>query len=269
LPNFFCKPFNNATDGFGFAGQLRLYLQWTIARNWANFGWSLGVPCAKERSLMPIKSNIKCWARRVLTVVFACGLAVGAFALSVIAHHNFHTVSPGLVYRSAQMDAGALATVIREHGIRSIINLRGAGAGNGWYDAETNTSRQFGVQHFDYALSASRELTDEEMDQILATISNAPKPILIHCRCGADRTGLVGALYLYRLEGEPAQTADSQLTLFYGHVPQWVWSGTIAMDNSFWRYVRHHAQAPKSAVTTDPKVAPDEISSLAHSGAVP
>jgi protein tyrosine phosphatase (PTP) superfamily phosphohydrolase (DUF442 family) len=225
---------------------------------------------------MPQKSNnaLKGWIRRLLLVALAFGLAVGSFALSIAAHHNFHIVSPGLVYRSAQMDAPALAAVIREDGIKSILNLRGAGDGKGWYTDEINTSRQLGVQHFDYALSASRELTDEEMDQILATISSAPKPILIHCKSGSDRTGLVGALYLYGLEGQPAQSADRQLTLFYGHVPQWVWSGTIAMDNSFWRYVRHHAQPPKLAEVNGGSLAPNDISSLsrpdlAHAGTTP
>ena len=38
------------------------------------------------------------------------------------------------------------------------------------------------------------------MEAILATLDHAPKPVLIHCKNGADRTGLVGALYLYGLE---------------------------------------------------------------------
>ena len=129
--------------------------------------------------------------RRSLPLLLVPGLALLAFVCSVVAHHNFYVVSPGLVYRSAQMNAGALSVVIPEYGIKSILNLRGAGEGKDWYSAEINTSRQFGVQHFDYALSASHELKDEEMDQILATIRNAPKPILIHCKSGSDRTGLV------------------------------------------------------------------------------
>jgi protein tyrosine/serine phosphatase len=208
-----------------------------------------------------LKSGLARGIRWSLLVVLLPGLALGAFVLSVVAHHNLHIVSPGLVYRSAQMNADALAAVIPEYGIKSILNLRGEGEGKDWYVAETNTAREFGVQHYDYALSATRELTDEEMDEILATIRNAPKPILIHCKSGSDRTGLIGALYLYGLEGRPAQSAQSQLAVFYGHIPHLIWCGSIAMDNSFWRYVSNHAQLPKTS-SANGAVAPDDLSSL-------
>jgi protein tyrosine phosphatase (PTP) superfamily phosphohydrolase (DUF442 family) len=207
------------------------------------------------------KNALACGARRLLLLLLLPGLALGAFVFSVVAHHNFHIVSPGQVYRSAQMNADALAAVIPEYGIKSILNLRGAGEGKDWYVGEIKTARQFGVQHFDYALSASRELTDEEMDQILATIRSAPKPILIHCKSGSDRTGLVGALYLYSLEGQPPQSAQRQLAVFYGHVPHLLWCETIAMDNSFWRYVSNHAQLPKTS-TVKGILTPDNLSSV-------
>jgi protein tyrosine/serine phosphatase len=209
-----------------------------------------------------LKNGLAGGIRRLLLVLLVPGLALGAFVLSVVAHHNFHIVSPGLVYRSAQMNAGALAAVIPEYGIKSILNLRGAGEGKDWYDAETNTAREFGVQHYDFALSATRELTNEEMDQILDTMRSAPKPILIHCKSGSDRTGLIGALYLYGLEGQPAQSARTQLAVFYGHIPHLIWCDSIAMDNSFWRYVSNHAQLPKASAANG-AATPDNLSSLA------
>jgi len=130
---------------------------------------------------------------------------------------------------------------VQEHGIKSILNLRGAD-GSDWYNAETNRSRQLGVRHFDFALEAGRELKDEEMDQILAMIDNAPKPMLIHCKSGADRTGLVGALYLYSVEGKSSALAGRELTVLCGHIPYLFWRDTSAMDRSFWRYVNSHSQ---------------------------
>jgi len=38
---------------------------------------------------------------------------------------NFHEVSKGTVYRSAQLDEDELAEYIDRYGIRSILNLRG------------------------------------------------------------------------------------------------------------------------------------------------
>lgn len=182
------------------------------------------------------------WIRRLLLLLAVPAAVLAAYFLSLFAHDNFHIVSPGLVYRSAQMNGDALAGIIREYGVKSILNLRGSAMDKDWYVEELNTARRLGVQHYDFALSATRELKDTEMDEILATIRDAPKPVLIHCKSGADRTGLVGALYLYGLEGRSASAAGRQMTVLYGHVPHLLWSGTEAMDNSFWRYVENHQQ---------------------------
>jgi protein tyrosine/serine phosphatase len=193
------------------------------------------------------RNNASRRIRRLLPALAVPAVALAAYFLSLAAHYNFHIVSSGLVYRSAQMNGEALAETISHYGIKSILNLRGPGPDKDWYVAEVDTARRLGVQHFDYALSASHELKDAEMDEILATIRDAPKPVLIHCKSGSDRTGLVGALYLYGLEGRSASAAGRQLTVRYGHVPHLLWSGTEAMDNSFWRYVKNHKQPAADA----------------------
>lgn len=190
---------------------------------------------------------------KYLLAAFLCTVvAVGAFVVQLAARHNFHVVSAGRIYRSGRMPPDSLASAIREHGIKSIVNLCGGSDSNEWYRAETATARELGVKHFDFNLSASRELNNGEMEQILATIDSAPKPILIHCKTGSDRTGLVGALYLYGLEGESADTASRELSIAYGHVPHLFWRSTIAMDNSFWRYVKNHEHQPNSADVREP-----------------
>jgi protein tyrosine/serine phosphatase len=173
-------------------------------------------------------------ARRLLLVLLLCIGAVAAYVLHLVAADNFHVVSPGQVYRSSQMNSNALAQIIHEYGIKSILNLRGEKPKDAWYPDETNTASQLGVKHFDFALSAAREVTDKEIEQILAIIRDAPKPVLIHCQAGADRTGLVSALYCLAIESQTPVEADKQLTVWYGHVPL---LQTMAMDRSFWRYV--------------------------------
>jgi len=185
----------------------------------------------------------RCGIALIAGAVILVAGAVG-FLLYVTAHDNFHIVSTGRLYRSGQMKPDVLAQVIRDHGIKSIVNLRGDSGDMDWYFSETNTAWRLGVQHFDFSLSANRELKDEEMDQILTTMSTAPKPILIHCKTGSDRTGLVGALYLYGVEGKSPEKAEHELNYIYGHVPHLFWRDTIAMDRSFWRYVSNHIQEP-------------------------
>lgn len=205
----------------------------------------LSVPAGEVIAKGFLRGALDRWWRRYGKVALlgaVAGAAVlGVFVGHILAQHNFHVVSAGLIYRSAQLDVAGLTQVVQEHGIKSILNLRGVD-GADWYNAETNRSQQLGVAHFDFPLEAGRELKDEEMDQILAMIDSAPKPMLIHCKSGADRTGLVGALYLYSLEGKSSALAGRELTVLCGHIPYLFWRDTSAMDRSFKRYVNAHAQ---------------------------
>ena len=177
------------------------------------------------------------WSGLLLLTV---ALAVGGYVLYLLATDNFHVVVAGQVYRSGQMNSGALARVIHERGIKSVLNLRGGGGADGWYRDETNTTHQLGVEHYDFALSAGREVSDEEIETIMATIRHTPKPLLIHCNGGADRTALISAIYLYTIEGRTAAESNRALNPFYGHIPYLHWRYSIAMDRSYWRYVSNH-----------------------------
>jgi uncharacterized protein (TIGR01244 family) len=178
--------------------------------------------------------------RRLWIIPTAIALIVGMFALNLVVSDNFHTVSPGQIYRSAQMTPDALSRAVQQHGIKTVVNLRG-NVEEDWYNAETNASAKLGVKHYDFSLSATTELTDPQMGEILATIAAAPKPVLIHCKSGSDRTGLISALCVYDLDGKSASAASRQLSVLYGHVP-WFGNATVAMDRSFWRYVSNHIQ---------------------------
>jgi protein tyrosine/serine phosphatase len=174
--------------------------------------------------------------RRVLVVIGVLLLSVGASAggyYAWVQHDgNFHAVDQGVLYRSGQLDEEELARVIDEYRIRSILNLRGADPGTAWYDDELALSQRRGVAHFDVALSARRRVGRAEIMRILAILRAAPKPVLIHCKAGADRSGLVAAAYLLLVDGEDALLAGRQLSLRYGHFP-YLGNRTRAMDESF------------------------------------
>jgi hypothetical protein len=89
-------------------------------------------------------------------------------------------------------------------------------------------------------MSASRELTPAQMAELAQILRDAPKPVLIHCGSGSDRTGLACALYLFDA-GYPAEAVAYQLSLRFGHFP-YLWSGSWAMDNSLKAY-RDHLRA--------------------------
>ncbi|MBB1177716.1 protein tyrosine phosphatase [Pseudomonas sp. FW305-3-2-15-E-TSA4] len=139
---------------------------------------------------------------------------VGATAMT----GNFHTVAEGEVYRSAQPSPAALERYVREHGIRTVINLRGENPSDGWYQDEVATSRRLGLRHIDFRMSAKRGITRREAWGLIQIMQRAPKPILIHCESGADRTGLASALYVAGIQRRGEDAAEEQLSLKYGHI---------------------------------------------------
>jgi protein tyrosine phosphatase (PTP) superfamily phosphohydrolase (DUF442 family) len=174
-------------------------------------------------------------------VLVAGGLLAGSLASYcgvVVYRGNFHTVDAGRIYRSAQLGRDELAKQIRANGIKSIVNLRGAHPGQPWYDDEIAVSRAAGVVHYDYPLSANRALTPVETRDIVEILRTAPMPILVHCKSGADRSGLVAALYRSAVKHQPPSEAARELSLWYGHLP-FLWSGTRAMDETFQGFVRN------------------------------
>jgi protein tyrosine/serine phosphatase len=172
--------------------------------------------------------------RKLRIVVFVVMLPAGAVTWFgwLQASGNFHVVAAGKLYRSAQPSADELAAYAKTHGVRSVINLRGAHPGDPWYDEEMRASNALGLRHIDLALSARRELTPAQLASLKKAFSEAPPPILVHCKSGADRTGLAAALYLLDMERLPAETAAAQLSIRYGHWP-FFWSGAAAMDRTF------------------------------------
>lgn len=191
----------------------------------------------RERCGLVLKLRL---VRRLLYAVIIAILLIGTYVGKILVQHNFHVVSPGTIYRSGQMSASALSEVIRRWDIRTVVNLRGASPDHSWYREETNILGNLGVDHADFALSAGREPADEEIKALMEAIRKSPKPILVHCNGGADRSGLISALYLYIIEGRTADDASSQLSPVYGHVPYLHWRYSIAMDRCFWRYVNAH-----------------------------
>lgn len=154
---------------------------------------------------------------------------------------NFYAAAPG-VFRSAQPSAAQLTRYARQHQLRAVLNLRGAFPGHAWYDEELATSATLGLTHLDLRLSAIEEPSLAQLDELVDTLRRAPRPLLVHCQAGADRTGLAIALYRYAVLHQSADEARAGLNLAQGHFP-WLWSKTDAMDRAFERYVSQRAPA--------------------------
>lgn len=123
-------------------------------------------------------------------------------------------IKDGKAYRSGQLSASQLATMQTRYGIKSIINLRGANYKEHWYQEEVTFAKAHNLAHYDYPLSSKRPLTLSQEAELVQLMAAAPKPVLVHCDQGLERTGTAAALYVAKVEQGSRSDALQQLTLF-------------------------------------------------------
>jgi len=136
--------------------------------------------------------------------------------------YNLHWVVPGDAARSAQAYAGFLAAFLRANAIRAVINLRGRHPKFGWWKYETRTCARLDVAHFDAMLDSRRLPLREMLVALFDAFDAAPRPFVVKCSGGQDRTSFASALYLVHQGGWGAmQSARGQFArLPYLHFPK-------------------------------------------------
>lgn len=157
---------------------------------------------------------------------------MGGYLYTLQYNGNVHTIVTGEAYRSNQPDPARIASLQKLYGIRSIINLRGDEPGSKWYDDEIAASKALGIDHVDFEMSSRQQLSPAQTRQLIALMRNAPKPVLIHCKSGADRTGLAAALYIAAIAKGSESKAERQMSIAYGHFG-FPLSPTYAMERTF------------------------------------
>lgn len=180
------------------------------------------------------------WCCRPAVFVLLAVLAVPPTSLGALLglrlSENVHVVVPGLAYRSAQLWPDELELVIADYGIRSIISLVPPEPEQSWYQGELLVSSSHQIARYELPLSPDVRPTSDQLRDLLFLMQEAPKPILIHSRSGADRTGLAAAMFQYAIASRPAGEAGRQLSIRYGHFPS-VWWDTSVMDATFQEFV--------------------------------
>ena len=131
---------------------------------------------------------------------------------------NAHTVENNALYRSAQPSQRSLRKAIRKDNIKTVLNLRGNNPDEKWYQDEVAITNEYNVKLISVSLSAKGLPTKENLERILDTFKVTQGPILVHCMQGADRTGLVSALWTIEKSDCSLKSAHRQQRLKYGHI---------------------------------------------------
>ncbi|MBI4647897.1 MAG: tyrosine-protein phosphatase, partial [Bacteroidia bacterium] len=95
------------------------------------------------------------------------------------------------VYRSEQPDDKGFQE-LSKLGIKSVLNLRE-------YHSDDDEAKGINLKLYHVEMEAE-DIHDAEIAVALKILTEAPKPILIHCKYGSDRTGLVCAMYRIVIE---------------------------------------------------------------------
>ena len=131
--------------------------------------------------------------------------------------HNLHQVDNDL-WRSNQPTPRRIEQAA-QLGIRTIINLRGPRSDGGWR-LEAEACARHGMELVDFT-ARSRAVPDKQMlYNTKALFVSIKWPALMHCKSGADRAGLMSALYLLMQRNKPVAEASKQLSFRYLHVKQ-------------------------------------------------
>jgi len=130
---------------------------------------------------------------------------------------NWGVVAPGRLYRSNHPLPWQLRLAARHHGIRTVINLRGNRADCGADALSRAEAARLGLAHIDAPFESRGAPHKDRILRLAAIFQAMDEPALIHCKSGADRTGLAAGLWLM-LQGRPMAEALAQLSLRHGHV---------------------------------------------------
>jgi len=174
----------------------------------------------RERTTTRQAGRWRKYARRALLalVVVLC-LAWATLSYVGTLNGNVRVVEPGRVYRSGQLVGPKLVDVLRSRHIRSVVNLRGHLPEDAKLRNEWAVCRRMDIEHVDISMSAGKLPWPTELRKLILALDKLPRPMLIHCAGGSDRTGLVCALYVNMYERVPLDDAQSdQLTWRYGHL---------------------------------------------------
>lgn len=150
---------------------------------------------------------------------------------------NFHKVNDRL-YRGAQPKKDGLKT-LASLGVKSILNLRGEDETS---YAEAKETKALGLNYYALPMGGLSRPTDEQIARALSIINNPENGVVfVHCKHGADRTGVVIACYRMSQENRTAEQAKAEAEK---HGMSWAQFGMKRYISDYYNKLSREKQTP-------------------------
>lgn len=128
---------------------------------------------------------------------------------------NFHKLDDD-VWRHNHPSPARLAR-LKALGAVSVLTLRGTTSVPSVLEARA--CADLGLEFRALEMRAMRLPRQEALLGLIDAIREMPKPMVIHCKSGSDRTGLASTIYLHVFKGIPLEEARKQLGVRFIHNP--------------------------------------------------
>jgi protein tyrosine/serine phosphatase len=117
---------------------------------------------------------------------------------------HFSVVEPGVLSRSAMPTPAMIDWLAASLGVRSLVSFRDQ-QGAEWEEAH---AERLGLRFFDFDMGSKHPPTPWQLERWRAILANPDNyPIHCHCHGGADRTGLMVALFRIEHQDWPLRRA--------------------------------------------------------------
>jgi protein tyrosine/serine phosphatase len=173
------------------------------------------------------------WVLGAAVVAVIVGVPAAHYRISYDQAKRFRVVDDGRLYRSGQMTAAGFRDAIRKHRIRTVINLQSSSddksGGQDWGDPfipatavggakrkESDIVAEAGARYLQIDCNSLDKAGPDGYPAVLDEVykvfdDESSYPILVHCKAGLHRTGLVVAAYRMEYQGRSRVEALDEL----------------------------------------------------------
>jgi protein tyrosine/serine phosphatase len=184
------------------------------------------------------KWNIKSFWGRKKAWIYAMFLVDHNF--TNLFRFNFHEISKD-IYRSSQPTMWQLKRIKEKYNIKTIVNLKDANRNCAYFLFEEEKCKELGLELINVNIRSRAFPKYEQILKYKEVMENMEGPVLIHCKAGADRTGIFCTLYQYFIEKKQIKETNQLKFWPYGHVK---YSDAGRIDYYFEQFAKYQEKNP-------------------------